>query len=63
MTDAYFIVTMADFYNRFGKFANLLLPLEFSKFAIVPIFNGIACILMFTNASINHKKITVDNKE
>ena len=50
----------------FAGFCFLLstfIQLEFSKIVIIPIFNGIVCILMFINAYINHKKITVDNKE
>jgi|GEM_PF-1921576 len=33
-----------------------------NKFVIVPILNGISCILMFVNAYINHRKIIKDNK-
>lgn len=34
-----------------------------NKFVIVPILNGISCILMFINAYIYHKKIIKDNKK
>jgi hypothetical protein len=33
-----------------------------NKSVIVPILNGISCILMFSNAYIYHKKITKENK-
>jgi uncharacterized membrane protein len=34
-----------------------------NKIAIVPIFSAIACILMFINAYIYHKKMIKDSKD
>ena len=40
-----------------------IFQLSANKFVIVPILNGISCILMFINAYIYHKKIIKDNKD
>ena len=41
---------------------SFILNLASSKSIILPILNGITCILMFINAYIYHKKINKDNK-
>ena len=38
------------------------LQIAASTSVIVPILNGVTCILMFINAYINHKKIIKGNK-
>jgi putative flippase GtrA len=41
---------------------SFILNLASSKSIILPILNGITCILMFINAYIYHEKINKDNK-
>lgn len=41
---------------------SFILNLASSKLTILPILNGITCILMFINAYIYHKGIDKDNK-
>ena len=40
-----------------------MLSIESSKSVFVPTMNGIACILMFINAYISHRKIKAQNKK
>jgi hypothetical protein len=42
---------------------SLILNLSSSKSVLLPVLNGVTCILMFINAYINHKKIIKDNKD
>lgn len=41
---------------------SFVLSLETSKSALLPVLNGITCILMFINAFINHRKIIKENR-
>lgn len=40
-----------------------IFKLPYNKLSILPILNGITCILCFVNAYISHKKIIKDNKD
>lgn len=50
-------------FSGFCFLLSTILQLASSKFVIIPIINGIACILFFINAYIYHKKIIKDNKD
>lgn len=66
---------MGDFMKNFKLSRNLwlfaglcfllsfILNLASSKSTLLPVLNGITCILMFINAYINHKKFIKDNKD
>lgn len=43
-------------------FISFILSLTSNKSTLLPVINGITCILMFINAYINHKKLINENK-
>ena len=49
-------------FSGFCFLISTFFQLKVSEFVLVPILNGISCILMFINAYIYHKKIIKDNK-
>jgi hypothetical protein len=42
---------------------SFILNLASNKSALLPVLNGVTCVLMFINAYINHKKATEVNND
>lgn len=50
-------------FSGFCFMLTFILNLLSNKFAVVPVLNGVTCILCFINAYNNHKRIVKDKKD